>query len=32
MEQFLFNVTFLVKYHYRFVVSLVLDMLNPDKI
>ena len=32
VEQFVFYVTLLVKYRCHFVVSLVQDMLNPDKI
>jgi len=32
VEQFVSYVTLLVKYYCHFVVSLVQDMLNPDKI
>jgi len=31
LEQFVFYVTLLVKYRCHFVVSLVEDVLNPDK-
>ena len=31
VEQFVFYVTLLVQYRCHFVVSLVQDMLNPDK-